>query len=38
MHVFTGGWGAPGAPIGLDNLPNPGFNASNLPGMVSSTM
>ncbi|XP_073690752.1 annexin A11a [Garra rufa] len=36
--VPSGGWGAPGAPgapIGLDNLPNPGFNASNLPGMAN---
>ncbi|XP_030626953.1 annexin A11a isoform X2 [Chanos chanos] len=33
----SGGWGgAPGMPsIGLDNLSNPGFNASNLPGMPS---
>ncbi|KAI7805996.1 annexin A11a isoform X1 [Triplophysa rosa] len=35
----SGGWGAPGTPgmpsIGLNNLPNPGFNASNLQGMAN---
>ncbi|KAG1950614.1 annexin A11a isoform X2 [Pimephales promelas] len=31
----SGGWGAP---IGLDNLPNPGFNASNIQGMPGGGM
>ncbi|XP_067277237.1 annexin A11a isoform X2 [Pseudorasbora parva] len=34
----SGGWGAPGAPIGLDNLQNPAFNASNLAGMPGGGM
>ena len=37
--VFTGGWGASGAPgmpgIGLDNMSNPGFNPGGMPAMVS---
>ncbi|XP_073729142.1 annexin A11a isoform X1 [Misgurnus anguillicaudatus] len=37
--VPSGGWGASGTPgmpgIGLDNLPNPGFTAANLPAMAN---